>query len=378
MSALQGLAARFLGRGAPAPVGPIGLDLAQEKLHMVQLEERAGELAVRARLSIPYPDGRDALIAAPRRFSAFVRQALKGAPFSGRRVVTCLPAGACRIMNLSYQAPAGQTAEDVIVTEVMHRLGGKADDLVIDYLPIRSRGKGSTEHTVLAAVARRGEVTSYLDTLHRAGLEVDALDIGPAALRRLVASLDRDNNHPSVLLVNFGRDRSFLTVIAGKRLIMDRELTFGEKNLAEQLGQRLNMEEDEALRLLYRYGLARVGAEAQGDSTDLSDEDIVRSIAEILKPQFLEFTDEVHKALIYTASETRGESVERVELLGSVADYPGAARFLGEMFSIPVRVMNPLDLFARSSSPANRQDTESPVRLALATGLALRGFSAYE
>ncbi len=378
MSALQGLAARFLSRAAPAAVGPVGLDLAQEKLHMVQFEEKGGELQLRARISIPYPDSRAELIASPRRFAAFVREALKGAPFAGRRVVTCLPAGACRILNLSYQVEAGKSADEAIVTEVMHRIGGNVDDLVIDYLPIRSRGKGSTEHTVLAAVAQRAEVIAYLDTLTGAGLEVEALDIGPAALRRLVASLDRENNHPSVLLVNFGREKSFLTVIAGKRLIMDRELNFGERNLVDQLGQRLNMQEDEALKLLYRYGLARDGDGLQGEGPGPGDEEIVKSIAEILKPQFLEFTDEVHKALIYTASETRGESVERVELLGSVADYPGAARFLGEMFSIPVREMNPLALFDRSPRPAGLDDSESPVRMALATGLALRGFSAYE
>jgi type IV pilus assembly protein PilM len=264
--------------------------------------------------------------------------------------------------------------DEAVVNEVMNCLDGNQSEYVIDYLPIRTENKNSVARTALVAVAKRESVTSYLELFAKANLRVRALDIGPAALRRLVISFDSIDNFPLVLLMNFGRDKSYLTVIDGRRLIMDRELDFGENRLILQLSKLLDLTEEQALRVLRHYGLLKPGPVADQNRQDEVQE-ILASVAEILHPVFLEFIDNVNKTLIYTASMLHGKSVQQIYLLGRVARYPGADVFLEQMLSLPVAVMDPFSLFETSNSPGKPQNPDITAGNALATGLALRGFS---
>jgi len=347
-------------------LGPIGLDLAQEKLHLVQMERAGSGLNIRAFASLPYPGGREELLASPKALRALLREALGSQTFKGKRVVTSLPGRGTRLINLSYRAAPGGDDAEAIVQGVLGRTGASAEELVIDYLPIRQPEKGAEERTALAAVARREEVVAYLDLLAAAGLEVSALDLGPAALKRLVMSADREGEHPTVLLVNFGRENSYLTVIAGQRLILDREISLGEEELSKRLGRGLGMEPGQALKLLYNYGFARGGAKAQ-------EQEILESIAAILKPVFLEFVDEVNKVQLYTSAEMHGLIVSRVYLIGGLARCPGIDAFLARQLGLPAAILSPFEHFRVRSEDAMLVALNDPASIALAAGLALRG-----
>src|SRR5260370_14019192 len=51
---------------------------------------------------------------------------------------------------------------------------------------------------------------------------------------------------------------------------------------------------------------------------------------EVLRPQLLALKAEVSKTLVYAASKTRGESVDKIFLVGGVARYPGIAALMSE------------------------------------------------
>ncbi len=356
-----------------AEFSPIGFNMAREKMHLLQLEKK-NTIRIRANVSVPYPVNRAELLSSPAEFSLFIHKILKTSTFKGKDIVSCLPNKGTKIINLSYQMQAGMNEDEAVVHEVMNCLDGNQSEYVIDYLPIRTENKNSATRTALVAVAKREAVTSYLELFAKANLTVRALDIGPAALRRLVVSFDSIDKFPLVLLMNFGRDRSYLTVIDGRRLIMDRELDFGENRLIRQLSKLLDLTEEQALRVLTQYGLWKSGPVFDQNRQDEVQE-ILSSVAEILHPVFLEFIDNVNKTLIYTASMLHGKSVQQIYLLGSVARYPGADAFLEQMLSLPVSVMDPFSLFETSNSHGKPLNLDITAGNALATGLALRGFS---
>ena len=126
------------------------------------------------------------------------------------------------------------------------------------------------------------------------------------------------------------------------------------------------------MQVLLQYGFSEP-SEVVPTATQVSSGEILSSMVEILHPLFLEFIDNVNKTLIYTASMLHGKSVQQIYLLGSLACYPGADRFLTQMLALPVARLNPFSLFKDSDDhipPANRDITAGTV---LATGLALRG-----
>lgn len=373
----------------PSRYGPIGFDLADEALNLFQVAAKNGTYRIQAAVSVPYANGRENLLASPKRFRDFVRTALRSSPFKGRRVVSCLPAGRTRLLNVSYRKSA-LNEEEVLAKAVLDRLGGRLEDYVIDYIPIRGENREPQEKKALLAICDYRETIDYLELLTGAGLDAVALEVGPAALRRLVAAMDRKNTFSTVLLINCGRGSSFLTVMTGRRLVsdttladrddlsapdqnkalmLDREVIFGETRLLSHLSTVFDITSRQAGEMLLSVGFEPpAGATPRLDG---EERELAITITEVLKPLFIELEDEVNKALIYTASETRGASIERIYLLGSIARYPGVSALLSEMFSLPVEVVDPLRQF--EADPKIIDGIGPVAGIALAAGMALRG-----
>jgi Tfp pilus assembly PilM family ATPase len=79
------------------------------------------------------------------------------------------------------------------------------------------------------------------------------------------------------------------------------------------------------------------------------------------------------------ASQTHGESVERIYLLGSVARWHGVDQLLNTLLTLPVETIpNPLNRFSLSAATQGGAETDAVPELAVATGLALRGLTAID
>jgi type IV pilus assembly protein PilM len=370
---LQSLRSMWMHAAPPAPA-PIGLELGSERVHLVQFADDGTGRVLRAAASLPLPLPREALLADAGALKALVHDALRTHGFKGRRVVSCLPSPQLRIFPVSVTVGEGADEAAAFSAELRARLGAEIDDAVVDYLPVRGDDAEPRRRDALVALARRDAVMAYLTALERAGLEVAALDIGPAALARLVAHVngeDADTPHPNVLAINFGRQRSYLSVIWGRRLLLDREIEFAESTLLARVSGALGVDEAMARQLLTHKGLPD-GTQPAG-----ADAEISRTLAEVLRPEFGALVAEVNKTLIYIASRSRGRSVDRVYVLGSVGRYPGADRLLQGLLSIPVSVLDPFERFRSLVSAAELGRLEPVAGIALACGLALRGVAAH-
>lgn len=361
---------RLVGTGR----GVIGLDLSAERLNIVQFDDAAEAPVLRAAASIPYGVGREQLLADPKALRQLLREAFDSHGFKGRRVMTCLPASELRIFPISVALAPGQDEAAAVAADLRTRLGAELDTAVVDYMPIRGDDSAPTQRDALVALAPRDRVLAYLNALERAGLEVAALDIGPAALARLIAQVNQADaraEHPHTLALNFGRHRSHICVVWGRRLVLDREIEFSEQAVLNRVTRSLGVDETMAQRLLLEKGL---GVDAQGSADDA---DIARTLAEVLRPDFAALVAEVNKTLIYTASRSRGRGVDQVYLLGSAGRYPGVDRMMQSLLSIPVEVLNPFRVF-RSPMAVGELDRMRPIAgIALACGLGLRGLRSH-
>ncbi|MFC5552045.1 pilus assembly protein PilM [Massilia aerilata] len=365
----------LFGKAASSKSGaPIGVDFAAQRLNMLQIEDDGAQAnaapLVRAAVSVPYPLERAQLLADPRALKSLVREALAGGDFAGRRVVAALPPSEVRILPLTVHVAAGQNEQQAVARVVRDQLGAAALESVVDYYQVRSADASSSERQVLAAVASNAHVHAYLDALRGAGLEPVALDIGPAAIARLLAAMQEDYEQ-SVLLVNFGASKSFLTVIWGRRLMLDREVDFGETQLVDKLARALGLSPEVALTLLHEHGVGsaeRVPQPGAGPQTDIG-----RTIREILYQEFAALAEELVRTQVYVASRTRGSALSRVYLNGSVARYPHIRPRMEELVRLPVEILDPFRAFR--AAPAFTPTFTVAQGIALAAGLALRGRS---
>jgi len=352
-------------RSRSAPV-PIGVDFAAHRLNLVQAAPGPAGWTLTAAASVPYPLPRAELLASPQALRRFVDGALAAGPFQGRRVVSALPPGDVRILPLTVQVGGGIGEAQAVAKAAADHLGEGVDDAVLDYYQVRGADADSAERQVLVAVAHRPRVLAYLAMLESARLQPVALDIGPAAIARLLAALHGTDLGQSILLINFGVGKSFLTVIWGRRLMLDREIEFGEELLTGRLASALDLAPPMALALLKEHGIGARTALTQDDGAPSAR--LQQSVREILHPDCQALAEELARTQVYVASRTRGSSISRVYLNGSLARFPHIQDRIAELIDVPVQLLDPFEAFVR---PQPRSG-DAATAIALASGLALR------
>jgi Tfp pilus assembly PilM family ATPase len=340
-------------------------------MHLVQFEtDGAGNLSTSATVSIPYLCSRDELLNSPKLLRKIVRQALASDKFQGRKVVTTLPSSNVQILPVSYHISSGKSDDDALLSLLGERLDGDLTDYVIDYTRVRTNQLGE-ERQAIVAVAKRDDVIHYLEALRRSGLEIIHLEIGPSAIRRLISTCNKQNNFENILTINFGRTSSYITVIAGARLLFDQAIRFGEDELLTRIADCLDIQKDSVRQLISEFSFDP--GNVSGNNS--MDTDIPSTLQEIVKPCFMRLAEEINRTLIYTASQTRGESISRIYLLGGIARWHGCDALLRSLVQLDVEAIpNPLRSFTRKNDVS---DTIRP-EVALATGLAMHGLIEHE
>ena len=355
--------------GRREQVGSIGLEFSRELLHAVQMERGSRGVRIRAAVSVPFGCTREALLADPRRVKRLVRETLRSKPFSGRKIVTCAPPADVKISMASYRLEADDDEEVVIAGLASERIEGRAEDWVIDFIPVRTPD-GELERSALITCIERVKVLDMIGMLGRAGLEVTALEIGPVALGRLVTTMNGLAEHSTVLVVNFGQDKTYMTVFSGRRLALERDVGFGERDIVQLLAENLELDPTEAAAMLSRFGVR-----ANPVASDLAGGEVGRAIEEIAKHRFVELAGEIENVAIYSASQLRGAAIDHIYLLGSVARWRGSDALLAGLLSLPVSILNPFDAFAANTDAAVLGDLDPIAGIAVATGCAPRGLT---
>ena len=349
----------------------IGLDIGFDRLNLVQMQHQANGIQMRAIASIPFKSTREALLASPSELKVLLNQAFAMHPFKGKKVVSCLPAEHIKIITITYKPVEGQTEDEAVVVELRERYKSELDNLVVDFMSLRQEESGADKRDALVALAPREKVIAYLDLLTGAGLDVEALDIGPAALTRLVchtgAKLVPEFPHlPNVLLINFGTESSFLTIIWGRRLMLDRPVEFSEHRIFSRLEQVLDMPEDLMINLLYADN-------TNAKTDDVNSLEVKKMVTDILAPEINLLLQEINKTLVYMASKTRGKSIDQIYLTGRVSRYSGIVHLLRAQLNVKVEILDPVEIFASDKNKLKSEHLGTMPGMALTTGLALRG-----
>ncbi|MBT8143241.1 MAG: pilus assembly protein PilM [Gammaproteobacteria bacterium] len=348
--------------------GSIGIDLALERMHLVQLCRDHGDaLTLKAQSSVAYPVSRADTFDTPGALTPLIRAALRDGNFTGKRAVVALPGGSFRTFSLAYQVSPGQNEARVLSSLLEDRVDGSLSDYVIDYIPVRKRSRDA-DRLALVAVSPRSQVVQYLEEFRRARLEVEALEISPLAIRRLVSALPTIGTDDNVIVVNTGRACTYVTVLAGRRLLSDKVFDFGEDALLAKLSESLDMPTDAAYDLVMRTGLAPLNKLDQV-SVALNESGIFNTMVEIIKPELMRLVAEIERAVLFTASETHGGKVSQIHLVGALSRWHGVNLTLGQILGFEVaNLAAPLHSFDQDNEGGSPD-------MAVAAGLALRGLS---
>jgi type IV pilus assembly protein PilM len=357
----------------------IGFDLGLEKLNMVQVGYRDGQPYIHATASDYHNTDLDELLANLDSLKILVKNSLKRRKFTGRKVVSTIPAHFLRILFLNYQLGKNESDAESLLTALKRRVNSELSDYVIDYLPIKPDAIERNDRMALVAMAKQDIVEQYLDFLADCGLEVVALEIGPVAIRRLVNTLTTSEQPQKVMTINFGTKISYLTVIWNNELLFDRKLDFGLETIIAVVAKAFDVPVNTALEVLHKYGLDEAKRPASSDNNSLveidegdNDNSIKNVIYDIVNPSFVNLATEIRDIMVYIASETRGGAVDQIFLMGSLARLSGIDFVIDKLISIPVKILNPFYGIEDEDVSNTLYDLGPVAGVAVATGLALR------
>ena len=355
--------------------GPIGVYFTHGNLTLVQLETLDdGALGIRAHTSLPYPGSRADLMAAPAAVSKLVRRAMREGKFRGRKIVSAMPPEQVRVMSVSYPASANDNAANSIAKLMADRVEGPLTDYVVDYVPIRVSSHDG-DRLALVAVSRLEDANNYLDSLAAAGLHVDFLEIGPIAIKRLISSGATADLQDHVFVLNVGDTSTNLTTISGERLLADQELEFGEQRVLSAIANSLDLTESMARDLIFTNGLDQSTC-ADEPNTGSFDTNVVTTLVDIVRPEFLRLVREIERAFLFADSESHGNSRKKIVVAGGIAQWPGAAALLGSLTQTPVESLGRCHMPFGSGAEVNPEISDQvAAEMSTAVGLALRGMT---
>ena len=357
-----------------API--IGFDFGREKLNMVQIGFRSGRPIILAAASDYHNTEIDNFFESQDSLKKFIKQVLIKNKFNGRKVVSSLPSHFLRLMFLNYQIGKNESDEESLLSALTRRVSTSLDDYVIDYLPVKPDAIERNDRMALVAMVKQDIVEQYLDLLSACGLDVVTLEIGPVAIRRLVNEMARTEKAQKILTVNFGTEKSYLTVIWNNDLLFDRKIDFGLETIIAVVARAFSVPVKTALEILHKYGLAEVKRPKffeEISDIEINDDDSIKNVLyEILNSSIVKLATEIRDIMIYIASETRGGAVEQIYLMGSLARLSGIDAVIEKQMSTPVRSINPFFGIEVDDACNTLNDLGPVAGLAVATGMALR------
>jgi len=349
----------------PTKALPIGIDLGSSSIKLAQLkpEQDTLDLVAAAAFEVPVHCRNDQNLHLKFAEQA-IRDAMRQAPFYGRKCIVCLPDPQTFLQHIRIPKLDHWAMTKAVRTELTGKLPYDVDHAVIRHIVAGNVfGDSENKQEVIVIAANRGALESYLTMVARCKLEVAGINIGSCAIVECFSRLFRpgDANHV-VLYIDLGAASTHVVVAHGNKMVFARNLAQGEVNVDRAIAGGLGITPDQAHTL--RWDICRSG---RGGS---AEDEFYRHIDQPL----MSLADEINQCLHYYESAFRNHPVERIVFVGGGAYDKRLCQTLAQQLNMPAQIGDPLVRVRRPEGvklPAGLDRREPQPNWAVAVGLSL-------
>ena len=355
---------------------PIGVEVGEENVFGAQLKQTKQGLAVGGLFQGKVEGKPEEITEQGASLLPALQAISKHKRLVGKRVVAIFRPQDTLSFPIRFEVGKTETPEHAILRQSREHLPFPLAEAVIDYpsiAPLPSASSNSYRAFVIAV--HRDLVQRYLHLFKRAGLSLEAVDFGLAALLRLHGYLFPPTEDP-VILCHLGYDHSLLSVVTKDSILAHLNVSWGMAVLLRkiQAGLELFNDDEKAKILLKKYGLLYEDREicpGEMDSAHSSAvDDSCRAIYQIITPQVEKWIFDFHKITGYVRSEDHDTTFESIYLYGYAPLIFHLDRYLERRLNIPTKVVNPLSQVTLSDEGLLPDISEGgPFGLALGLGM---------
>ena len=346
---------------------PIGLDLGQSAVKIVQLQRSSGKYSLSAHRHLEIPEElRDDGMARLNWFSKHIHKAMKSAGFSGKQCAIGLPPEDTFIRHIKI----AKRDEDGTIAAVRQAASKELDypvrDAIVRHIIVgEAYTEGETKQEVIVVATPKSTIDAYLHLADQLSLEATGLYIEPLALIDCFSSLfdwGSDENQKTVLYVDIGAAHTQVVIAHGKEPAFIRSIAQGDDDVQSLLAKALECSPQELADLRQEMG--------HGVDPENIDQAYTHVTAWVET-----MCQEIETCMRYHNNIFRGgETVNRVVFTGGAALDRRLCQALAKRLNLPAQIGDPMEILSVNKSLVNDGFTEHHPELAVAIGLSLGEF----
>jgi type IV pilus assembly protein PilM len=319
----------ILSRLFPTPsfvtVPTVGLDFSDATMRFIDLEVHPSGILPKRFAQSAIPEGcmKGGRIVDAQKFTSFLKDVQKEHKLKYVRV--SIPESQVYSFTLSLDSSAANNIREAIDFLIEDNIPLKAIETVFDYHIL-----SVTDKNIIVQVVALPEMvaTNYFNAFFGAGIIPVSFELEGQAISRAVL---QPNDMGSCMIVDFGANRTGITIVTNRTAIVTATLDFGGKILTQSLAKELNIPLEEAEALKREYGLTSVGEH--------------NNIFPILANGISVLKDEINRRYVYWHEKKNQlgsfPPIDTIYLCGGHSNLRGLGDYLSTNLKLKIVQVNP-------------------------------------
>jgi len=338
---------------------PIGLDISDLSIKLVQLDNRRGKIKIQALSKLNLPQGiivngeiknKVELIKAIKKI---ISDPLYG-KISSEEVVACLPESKTFIKLIEIQKSPNPLT-DIIGSEIEKHVPMALNEIYYDWQIIEET---TDKYLILIGAAPKNIVNQYTDLLDEAKLSPIALEIEPISICRSLLKEEASNLKPIMFgaktkidaglnygIIDIGANHTCMIFYSGKAILFTVSMPISGEEITAKISQALNLTKEQAEKAKIICGLDENKANGV--------------IKDILTDNLKSLVEKIKEAIsFYENYFNQHGPLNQILLCGGGANIPNLEKIINQEFSVEVKLADALTNLSEEKNKFDELFTE--------------------
>ena len=233
----------MFGGGRKSSYGPIGVDVGDHTIRMIQFR-RESDLAIATAATSRTLGHGETGETDTEQVAAAIRDMLSSGQFRGNRVVSCLPAAKLLYKNIRLPKMPYDELAAAVQWEATERLKFSGEAMDVQFIDAGEvlQGQEKRQEVILLA-ASRNFIEDHIQAFRSCDLELQAIDAVPNALARCIeqALPDGEEDLPVRVVIDVGYNGTKVLMTRGSRICFFKHIEIGGRHMDEALASKLQL-----------------------------------------------------------------------------------------------------------------------------------------
>ena len=255
----------------------------------------------------------------------------------GYQFLTNLPMEKEIIRNISFPFNDVKKIAEAIPYEAEENIPFRLDDMILDFLPLKSGKDG--EGRILLAAAHKETVLEYITQLNECGIKPVRMGMESVALFECYRYFNRIGDE-SVIQIDIGNNKTIINIIQNNQLLFTRSIAIGVGQLHDSVAESLKINYVESVKMFNKLNLDLTSFENNIHRDHYKTLGISRSRLKKIFDMTCEIVQELNEQVFLTIKAISLEfttlTFSRILISGGGANITGIGTVLSREFEIPV------------------------------------------